>query len=68
MEIHERYRRNALDYCGAAEKLNAEASGAFIAPISLCLASVTEFFLKYVLLKAGKPTNELSRKPFGHDL
>lgn len=68
MEIHERYRRNALDYCGAAEKLNAEESGAFIAPISLCLAFAIEFFLKCVLLKAGKATKELSGKSFGHNL
>jgi hypothetical protein len=68
VELHERYRRNALSYCIAAAKLDSEESSDFIAPISLCLAFAVELYLKCVLLKAGKTAEELSRKPFGHDL
>ena len=68
MQLHERYRQNALAYCVAAEKLNADEADAFIAPASLCLAFAIELFLKCVLLKAGKTEQELARKPYGHDL
>jgi hypothetical protein len=67
MELHERYRQNALGYCVAASKLDAEETNDFIAPISLCLAFAIELYLKCVLLKSGKTAEELSRKPFGHD-
>ena len=68
MERHERYRRNALSYCIASARLDAEETSEFIAPISLCLAFAIELYLKCVLLKAGKTEEQLRWKPFGHDL
>lgn len=68
MELHERYRQNALSYCVAASKLDAEETNDFISPVSLCLAFAIELYLKCVLLKAGKTDGHLARQPFGHDL
>lgn len=68
MKTHERYRKNALAFCAAAEKLDAEDTDALIAPATLCLGFAIELFLKCVLLKAGKTTKELSKPPYGHDL
>ena len=68
MELHERYRQNALSYCAAAAKLDSEETNDFIAPVSLCLAFAIELYLKCVLLKSGKTADQLAKKPFKHDL
>ncbi len=68
MELHERYRQNALSYCAAAAKLDSEETNDFISPVSLCLAFAIELYLKCVLLKSGKTADQLAKKPFKHDI
>lgn len=71
MELHERWLRNALDYCCAAIELNdtdsSENTSSRIAPSALCLGFGVELFLKSVLLRSGRSEKEL-RTTFGHDL
>jgi hypothetical protein len=68
VKTHEHYRKNALAFCVAAQKLDSEDTDAFIAPSALCLAFAIELFLKCVLLKAGKTAKDLGKPPYGHDL
>jgi hypothetical protein len=68
VELHERYRQNALGYCAAAAKLDSEETNDFISPISLCLAFAIELYLKCVLLKSGKTADQLAKKPLKHDI
>lgn len=69
IELHERYRLEALSYCDAAARLNdLKPNTHYIAPIGFLLAHGIELFLKCVLLKAGKSSTALSKRPYGHDL
>ena len=71
MDLHERFRQQALSYCGAAEVLwkndlpqnkLEKPHNHYLAPCLLCVGFGYELLCKSVLLKAGLTAKELSKK------
>lgn len=77
MELHERFRQQALSYCGAADVLwdaDIPKSGSekphnhYLGPCLQCVGYGYELFLKTVLLKNGLSSLQLRSRPYGHDI
>ena len=77
MELHERFRQQALSYCGAADVLadvdkprnrSVKPHNHYLAPCLQCVGYGYELFVKSVLLKNGLSSKQLRFPPYGHDI